>query len=274
MSVRKALSKSIRFEVFKRDSFTCQYCGKKAPDVILVIDHIQPVSKDGGNDILNLITSCEDCNSGKSNKLLSDDTVIQKKRNQLEQYQAKKEQIELMYEWQKSMFKVEDEKVSTLFRFWRELGGFLFYSNSDLNTNGLIIFIKIIKPLVKKYEIDELMICLKISAEQYLMPNKYSNAANEMALKKIPGIAYYRKHPDDHSEMAQLFYIRAFMRNKMYVNENMCIVLLKKACNLGISIQTLKELAKSSKNWTLWREAIENLICKSTALNSSEVCNE
>lgn len=33
MSVeRKQLSKKLRFEVFKRDSFTCQYCGKKSPE--------------------------------------------------------------------------------------------------------------------------------------------------------------------------------------------------------------------------------------------------
>lgn len=41
---RKALSKKLRFEVFKRDSFTCQYCGDKAPDIILECDHIIPVA--------------------------------------------------------------------------------------------------------------------------------------------------------------------------------------------------------------------------------------
>ena len=44
---RKALSQKIRFEVFKRDSFTCQYCGRKAPDVVLQVDHIVPVAKGG-----------------------------------------------------------------------------------------------------------------------------------------------------------------------------------------------------------------------------------
>ena len=68
MAKRKNLSKSVRFEVFKRDSFTCQYCGKSAPDVVLEVDHIIPVSKGGDNDISNLITSCFECNRGKSNK--------------------------------------------------------------------------------------------------------------------------------------------------------------------------------------------------------------
>jgi 5-methylcytosine-specific restriction endonuclease McrA len=44
---RKGLSQTIRFEVFKRDAFKCQYCGKSAPEVTLEVDHIIPVSKGG-----------------------------------------------------------------------------------------------------------------------------------------------------------------------------------------------------------------------------------
>lgn len=63
--MRKALSKRTRFEVFKRDSFECQYCGAHPPGVILHVDHIVPVASDGGNDFDNLVTACSDCNSGK-----------------------------------------------------------------------------------------------------------------------------------------------------------------------------------------------------------------
>lgn len=47
---RVPISKALRFEVFKRDSFTCQYCGRSAPEVVLEVDHIVPVSKGGTND--------------------------------------------------------------------------------------------------------------------------------------------------------------------------------------------------------------------------------
>jgi ribosomal protein L37E len=56
----------IRFQVFKRDNFTCQYCGRKSPDTILELDHITPTSKGGKTDLGNLITSCKECNRGKS----------------------------------------------------------------------------------------------------------------------------------------------------------------------------------------------------------------
>ena len=63
---RPAISKRVRFEIFKRDKFTCQYCGAHPPDVILEIDHIEAVANGGTNDIDNLVTSCEPCNRGKS----------------------------------------------------------------------------------------------------------------------------------------------------------------------------------------------------------------
>ena len=67
---RKAITKKTRFEIFKRDSFTCQYCGTTPPNCILEIDHIFPVCEGGNNDEQNLITSCYDCNRGKGGRNL------------------------------------------------------------------------------------------------------------------------------------------------------------------------------------------------------------
>lgn len=66
MAERKSISKGVRFEVFKRDGFVCQYCGAHPPKVLLHIDHIVPVAEGGGNDMDNLVTACEPCNLGKS----------------------------------------------------------------------------------------------------------------------------------------------------------------------------------------------------------------
>ncbi len=71
MSKRQAISKRVRFEVFKRDNFTCQYCGTHPPQVILHIDHITAVAAGGGNDVDNLVTSCESCNLGKGARPLT-----------------------------------------------------------------------------------------------------------------------------------------------------------------------------------------------------------
>lgn len=70
MAKRKPMSKRKRFEIFKRDGFACQYCGRKPPQVMLQVDHVIAVAAGGDDDSLNLTTACEDCNSGKSDKPL------------------------------------------------------------------------------------------------------------------------------------------------------------------------------------------------------------
>lgn len=61
-----AVSKRLRYEILRRDSYTCRYCGRSAPEVPLRVDHVTPVALGGGDEPTNLATSCEDCNGGKS----------------------------------------------------------------------------------------------------------------------------------------------------------------------------------------------------------------
>lgn len=68
--IGRNIPSSLRFFILKRDNFTCQYCGRKAPYVELHIDHIIPWSKVKEHKIENLAVSCKDCNLGKSNKEL------------------------------------------------------------------------------------------------------------------------------------------------------------------------------------------------------------
>lgn len=93
--MRKPIGKKLRFEVFKRDGFVCAYCGATPPQVVLQVDHIQPVKDGGTNDIDNLVTSCQPCNIGKGARSLesipqslSDKAaLISEKEDQLKEYQ-------------------------------------------------------------------------------------------------------------------------------------------------------------------------------------------
>jgi hypothetical protein len=69
---RRPLPLSVRFAVLKRDRFTCAYCGKSPPAVVVEVDHVVPVALGGTNAIGNLVTSCQDCNSGKGARPLAD----------------------------------------------------------------------------------------------------------------------------------------------------------------------------------------------------------
>ena len=89
LSDRQSISKKLRFDVFKRDGFACQYCGRTPPTVVLEVDHIDPVANGGKNSFHNLITACFDCNRGKSDGLLSSlPETIQQKAQVLAERQA------------------------------------------------------------------------------------------------------------------------------------------------------------------------------------------
>jgi len=62
----------LRFKVLNRDKFKCRYCGRGPANdesVILNVDHIKPLSSGGEWTEENMITSCRECNLGKSDKI-------------------------------------------------------------------------------------------------------------------------------------------------------------------------------------------------------------
>jgi len=67
------LNKALRISILARDNFTCQYCGARAPDVELHVEHI--ISRyDGGSDHpSNLVAACSSCNLGKGKRSLQVD---------------------------------------------------------------------------------------------------------------------------------------------------------------------------------------------------------
>lgn len=152
---RVPLSQKTRFEVFKRDSFKCQYCGKSAPDVVLHVDHIKPVAKGGTNDIFNLITSCAGCNSGKGARQLSDNATIQKQKKQLDELNDRREQLELMMQWQKELMGFKDEAISIIEQHFVDIFGSYYYLYTSDKTSCA--------NLCKKYGLDEVLNAIDIA---------------------------------------------------------------------------------------------------------------
>lgn len=119
--IRKPLSKKIRFEVFKRDNFKCQYCGKQVPDIVLEVDHIVPVCEGGTNIISNLVTSCYDCNHGKSgnkiqNKICRDDI-----KELTKQMKNKQEQLQEYHSLLKYEYELKTNDVKEVLKYFQDM---------------------------------------------------------------------------------------------------------------------------------------------------------
>ena len=179
---RKPIPKAIRFEVLKRDSFRCQYCGRSAddPDVKLEIDHIVPVSKGGDNSIMNLITSCRDCNRGKGAKKLSDETALAKQKKTLDEIQERKEMIEMMAKWKMELMAETEKEIDIIDDYISSI------SDWSLADNGK----QTIRRLINKYGFEETYNAVQIAFDKYFYGDDNSW---EFAFSKIGGICYNRK---------------------------------------------------------------------------------
>jgi len=87
MNKRKPIQPKIKLQVFKRDNYRCRSCGTSPAfnlEVSLEVDHIQPFSKGGSNDISNLQTLCMKCNRGKGNNAELNKTILNDFCNRLD----------------------------------------------------------------------------------------------------------------------------------------------------------------------------------------------
>lgn len=247
MASRKAISKKLRFEVFKRDGFKCQYCGESAPDVILHVDHIHPVSKGGDNDVMNLITSCAACNSGKSDRELSDDSIIEKQRAQLQELSERREQLEMMIGWRDGLKKLNEEWLPTVVKLIEEE-----MSPSSLTESG----VESVRKWLTKFSPEEIIDAIDPSATKHLH-GKNQRDEDEFFLA-IPKIAAVKRKPETEQK---ILYVRGILRNRLgYINEHICVTLLRDAVGAGADIDLLIDYAKRVGKWSHFKDEMESII--------------
>lgn len=252
---RNHISKKIRFEVFKRDSFKCQYCGRQSPDVLLEIDHIQPISKKGKGDLLNLITACYDCNRGKSNIELSEQIVLKKQQQQLSELQERREQLGLLFKWKEGLLLIENETLKKISNYWSQcVPGYC------LTEHGM----KNLKQYIRQFSIEQIMSTMQKSCSQYLEYDKDNNIEKESinkAFNYIPRIINCEKRMENNPELRDLYYIRGIIRNRYnYYSNWEALKLLRMAYSLNVSIDDLKSIVFQHGNWYEWKDEMEKII--------------
>jgi hypothetical protein len=243
----RSIPKSTRFEVFKRDGFTCQYCGKKAPDVILHVDHIHPVSKGGGREVVNLITSCVDCNTGKGARTLDDDAVIKKQQRQLEELNERREQFEMQKQWRDELQDIAEREADEIQRRVEDI------CDLPVTPTGRAD----IKKWLKTFSWVELVDAVDQSFERYLefgANGEVENLSAHKAFNSIPIFARMARRPEGDKK---LYYIRGILRNRINLPpQSVCLAELKRAREAGVSVDFMMALAKEAADWDLFMDHI------------------
>jgi hypothetical protein len=252
-NARPSIPKTLRFEVFKRDSFTCQYCGGRAPDVILHCDHVKAIAEGGTTDILNLVTACIECNLGKGCRKLSDNAALTKQLNQLAALQEKREQIDMMLAWRDELNQLDEIPPLELAKRWSQLTGCTFSETGK----------KAIKKLIKRFGFDEVAAAINIAADQYLERDGDGNVTFESALlafDRIGGIAKVERLERLEPGTRQIFYIRGILRNRLsYCPEWKALAVIKNANKSGVALEIIEQLSKEARSWTNFCEMVEQI---------------
>ena len=249
MGKRKSTGTRLRFEVFKRDSFTCQYCGRKAPDVVLELDHVNPVSKGGDNDILNLITSCWECNSGKSDRVLSDDSVLSKQRQQLAELNERRQQLEMMIRWRDELKGIEEVKLGEVVKAYNAC-----IPGWSLNETG----IQTVRRWMREFPFDILLDSIDVARSKVAI-GQDGKATSESCTDfrdYVPRVANCKTRDRKDPGMSELLRLRGYMRTFMSFRDWECLDILKEGRRYGMSADEMKSIANRSGTWSRFRNAI------------------
>lgn len=233
-----SISKKLRFEVFKRDKFTCQYCGKQAPDVILHADHIEPASGGGPTTILNLVTSCQGCNLGKGARRLDDSQVLDKQRDALASLEERRQQIEMMIQWRDELQAFHEDTVGIVAS---RIGAKCKFTP---NESGL----SHIKKWLSKFELSEILQAVDESFNVFLKFNgdEPDKDSWENAFAKIPLMINIAKQSVDRPYIRQLLYIQGILRRRFKIKRLDWVEYLEHIHLSGCSLDEIEARAKRS----------------------------
>jgi hypothetical protein len=186
---------------------------------------------------------------------------VKKQRKQMELIQERREQLELMLDWKKSLTEFEDEKVTMVSDYWTSM-----MKPYSLNENGLNSLGK----LIKKFPIEDILESIDIANKKYLTfddEGKTTKESVEEAFNKVGGICALKNMPELKQKMA---YIKGICRNRFSYWDNR-----KGSIILNNYVSALKEVgwsderitedlekevmpkSKEFENWTQWRELLE-----------------
>jgi hypothetical protein len=239
--IREAVSKKTRFEVFKRDQFTCQYCGAKAPEVVLHADHIRPVADGGKSEIMNLVTACAACNGGKGARLLDDRSAVERQRTQIEELEDRREQLEMMLAWRDAAQAQTIDVVEEISDRLGDRGGFVPNESGKAD----------IRKWLKRFELQEILVALDEAFDHYMKwrGNDPDREAWTTAFRKIPVFANMNRQAKDKPDLPRLLYIQGILRNRCEEPYENFVPRLEDARSKNWSLDDLEEAAKKSRSW-------------------------
>ena len=296
---RGTLSKTVRFSVFKRDSFACRYCGATAPNVQLHVDHVVPVSEGGQDDIDNLVTACAACNFGKGARNLGEDELAALKERGAEDADVAngadgdsqpaeiREPVDPLAQddtvsgggiagfasrgEQARAIEERRAQLDMMIEWREEIVGLQDEAVDALDRRivartGLSMdeeYRQRMRRWVRHYGLAVVFEALEDALDQMLewRDGVVLLASWERAFASIPQVVELRQVARDKPHFREFVYICGLLRRRLpYLNELRCLRLMEDGLGAGASIEAMKAFARTVKSWTAFRKGLEEFI--------------
>lgn len=210
------------------------------------MDHINPVSKGGTNNLLNLVTSCMDCNRGKSNKVLSDDSVAKKQKKMADELAKRKEQIDMFMEWRSGLLEINIKSADMISE----------YIEKKASVTLTEIGKSLILNLVEKYPVKTIIGSIDESFEQTI--RRYRCFKGNYFFELLPKVCkFYGNY-----KLSSFFYMRSIIRIKRIDVDDERI---KDICDLFVKtkedFEYVKESSKKINNYDDFEVVEQELLC-------------
>ena len=150
---------------------------------------------------------------GKKDRLINDNSIIEKQKLQLEELAEKQEQLKMMIKWRESLCNIKNQELESLVKVWKKLAP--GYTPNENGKNK-------IKKLLREYSYVQVSEAMEIAAQRYLKFEESGDVTNESwnnAFNKIKGICYYSSMPKDKQIIyAKRGFIIGILNKKFNIN--------------------------------------------------------
>ena len=246
--------KRIKFEVFEKDSYRCQYCGNVAPNITLKLHRIQEVqNNDNWLDPAYLSTSCVSCEDKRQGKSAGRNASAFIMLDELEE---RLEQLKMLISWRKGMVKIRRSQLIGIIDFWQDLVPGI-YLNDDQK--------RVLLSLMNKYSSDEIRSSMRAVAKEKLQrqtDETLTKDAHDVAFEKIPETCIRNSKAKKNHEIEELYQIHDVLKERLqgFFDSDRAIQWLNYARSWEVNTEELAHMALKVTNWTQFSCNIDEMV--------------
>ncbi|MEJ2545405.1 MAG: hypothetical protein P8Y99_15155 [Calditrichaceae bacterium] len=246
--------KRIKFEIFEKDSFRCQFCGAGAPIAALRLRRIQEAEKQ--DEWLNtafLSTSCTTCEkkrAGVNAKDLADGFIS------IDELEERLQQLKMLINWRKGMLRIRKQQLENLVTYWeKKVPGFQI---SNEQKKHLLSY-------MTKYAGEEIRDAMNMAADKFINYNadgSFDTDSINQAFSKIQEICLQKTKIAANNETDGLHNIHQQLKNNIngFFDPHRAAQWLTYARSWEVKIEELAEMAQKVNNWTEFAVNIDKMV--------------